>query len=180
MSFITDLINFLRQFEGTIERPSPPDIAPESSITIVDHNMVVDYSRLNIPFTKPPKVLKYGMLDTDSMDGFMDIGHNVIYLEPVDKANHQIMVDWIAEQWLSSKGMLATDCVYRMMQSDEHDPYDFTKYHKPHGYAIHRVNKVASDNKGRYFEFKGINNPSSDPYKVRDKNILWINGAIIP
>ena len=177
MNIISSLINILRQFEGTIERPSPPDIVPESSINIVDSNLIVDYSRLNAPFTKPPKVLKYGMLDTNSMDGLVDIGHNVIYLEPVDEANHQIMVDWIADQFVSSNGLLAADCVYRIMADGDDDPYDMLK---PHAwYAIHRVCNVGADEGGRFFEFKGVNNPRKDNYKARDKNILWVMSAIL-
>jgi len=177
MSFISDLINFLKQFEGTIERPSPPDIIPESSIFIVDTNVIVDYANLNIPFTLPPKVLKYGMLNTNSMDGMMDIGHNVIYLEPADKKNHVIMVDWIADQFTSSNGYLAADCVYRIMANEDDDPYNMLKLHN--FYAIHRVCEVGVDGKGRYFKFKGINNPGVDPHICRDKNILWIMSEVI-
>ena len=176
MSFISNLIGILRQFEGTIERPSPPDLVPESSITVVDSNVITDYSKLNIPFTKPPKVLKFGMVDTNSMDAMVDYGHNVIYLKPVDRKNHAIMVEWIADQWLSSGGMLAADCVYRIMVNDEDDPKDFTLPHK--GFAIHRIHKVDYDD-SRYFKFKGINNPSADKWKVRDKNILWILSEVI-
>jgi len=174
--WLIDLLT--RLFGQTREIPSPPDIVPESSINIVDTNLIVDYSKLNIPFTKPPKVINLGIPDTNSMDGWGDIGHNVIYLEPVNKENHAIMVDWIAGQFLSSNGMLAADCVYRIMVNDDDDPKDFTKPHK--FYAIHRLHEVKIDDKGRKFLFKGINNPSPDPYYARDKNILWINAGIIP
>jgi len=177
MGIISSLINLLRQFEGTREIPSPPDVIPESSIAVVDTNVIVDYSRLNIPFTKPPKVLRYGMLDTNSMDGVVDIGHNVIYLEPVDEENHTIMVNWIADQFLSSNGMLAADCVYRVMANEDDDPYDMLKLHN--FYAIHRLHEVSFDGQGRKFKFKGANNPSPDPYWARDFNILWIMSQII-
>ena len=178
MGIISSLINLLRQFEGTREIPSPPDVIPESSISVVDTKVIVDYSKLNIPFTLPCKPLRYGMLDTNSMDGLVDYGHNVIYLEPDGKLNHKIMVDWIADQFLSSNGMLAADCVYRIMANEDDDPYDFTNLnHK--WYAIHRLYEVSSDEKGRRFKFKGINNPSPDPYYARDSEILWIMSQII-
>ncbi len=179
MSFLSSLIKILRQFEGTREIPSCPDIVSDSSITVVDSNVIVDYAKLNIPFTKPCKVIKMPMLDTNSMDGLVDYGHNVIYLEPTDRDNHQIMVEWIASQFVKSKGMLATDCVYRVMANDEDDPKDFTKPHLTGGYAIHRLYKVETDNQGRKFKFKGINNPNPDRYWARDSNILWIMAEII-
>ena len=171
MCWLTDL------FKSTQEIPSPPDIIMDDTISVADSNLIVDFARLNIPFTKPPRVLRFGMLDTNSMDGLVDIGHNVIYLEPVDKPNHNTMVDWIADQFVSSKGLLAADCVYRIMPGEDDNPKDFTKPHI--WYSIHRVCNVGADEDGRFFEFKGVNNPRKDPYRARDKNILWVMSAIL-
>ena len=170
-------------FSGTIERPSPSDIVPKDNITVVDWEdttqIVIDYEKpLNIPFTIRPKILNImGIPDTNSMDGLMDYGHNPLYIEPANEANHQIMVDWLALEFLTSKGMLANDCVYRVMVDSNDDPRDFTKPSLI--YAIHRIYKVGADAIGRYFEFKGINNPTKDPFKARDHNLLFLNTGII-
>ena len=173
------MCNLLNQLFGQsgIERPSPADIVPTSSITVDGSKLIVDYSKTNIPFTKPPKLIpSLEIPNSNSMDGLFDTGHNENYLEPADEDNHKIMVDWIAEQYEMTGGMLACDCVYRIMQSLQDDPSDFTKPHL--FYAIHRVYDVDNDGE-RYFTFKGINNSKPDPYKVRDKNILWLSGGTI-
>ena len=173
--WLIDLLT--RLFGQTREIPSSPDVLPESSIDIVDTKVITDYSRLNIPFTLPCKLIKFGVPNSNSMDGSFDYGHNVIYLEPDGEINHKIMVDWIADQFLSSKGMLAADCVYRMMADDNDDPKDFTKPHK--AFIIHRLHKVGLKNGEQFFKFKGINNPSEDSHIVKSKNILWIMSQII-
>ena len=177
MSIISNLIYILRQFEGTVERASSPDVLPESSIDIVDTKVITDYSKLNTPFTLPCKLIKFGVPDSNSMDGSFDYGHNVIYLEPDGKINHKIMVDWIADQFLTSEGMLAADCVYRMMVNDEDNPKDFSKPHK--AFIIHRLHKVGLKNGERFFKFKGINNPSEDSHIVKEKNLLWLLATIV-
>lgn len=165
-----------------VERPSPSDIVPQSSIKVENaynaSRITIDYMSLNIPFTKPPTILPIMSIpDSNSMDGIMDYGHNPLYIKPADPENHQIMVDWLAKEFIESKGKLANDCVYRIMVHPEDAPNDFTKSHK--WYAIHRIGKVGQDAEGRYFIFKGVNNAISDPYKARDANLLWLNTGVI-
>ena len=170
-------------FGGTLEVPSPSDIIPKENITVSNtYNAVgirIDYTRINIPFTKPPKLLSImDIPDSNSMDGVMDYGNYPLYIEPPDAENHQIMVDWLAKEWTDSKGMLANDCVYRIMVNDTDDPKDFSKAHI--FYAIHRIDKIEYDSAGRRFwRFKGVNNPRRDPYKVKDVNLLWLNTGVI-
>lgn len=161
---------------GTYERPSPSDIVPEDSISVVGSRVMIDCSHLNVPFTHPPRLYPTIMIpDTNSMDGIFDYGNNILYIEPADEENHHLMVEFVAREW-KDKGN-ANDCVYRMMQNTQDDPKDFSKPYL--FYAIHRIFKVSSDSQGRYFIFKGINNPCADPYRARDKNILWLSGGII-
>lgn len=163
---------------GTYERPSPSDIIKEEGIGIIDMRVIVDFSKekLNIPFTRNPRIISImGIPNTNSMDGVFDYGNNLMQIEAVDEENHKIMVDYIADEWLGARN--ANDCVYRIMKNVADKPRDFLK--PSLFYAIHRVERVGFDNEGRYFIFKGINNPSQDPYKARDKNILWLSCGII-
>ena len=175
------LIDFFKVLFGgdTKERPSPSDIVSKDNIYILGNTVVVDYGKkLNIPFTKTPIIIPImDIPDSNSMDGFMDYGHNPIYIQPADEENQQIMADWLAKEWETSKGMLANDCVYRVMENSSDNPYDFSKPHTH--FAIHRIHAVGHDSEGRYFKFKGINNSIEDAPKVRDKNILWVNTQII-
>lgn len=177
-----------RLFSGTREVPSPSDIVPKDSIIVVQWEdtaqIIIDYSRpLNIPFTKTPKILHImDIPDTNSMDGLMDYGNNPLYIEPADEWNHIILCDWLEAEF--QKGQQtgwkqggANDCVYRVMENPADDPRDFTKVHI--FYAIHRIWKVGRDTGGRWWKFKGINNPVKDPVVARDKNILWLSTGVV-
>ena len=178
---IADLLRqIMKLFTGTIERPSPADIVPASSITYdYDTGMwKIDTRHLNIPFTVPPnQVPLFEIPDTNSMDGIMDEGNNNLMLQPANVENDKIMVDWIAQTWLESKGLQTVDCVYRVMVKEVDDPLDFLK--PALWYAIHRLVKVGVDSKGRYFIFRGTNNAQNDPYKARDANILFLKFGTI-
>ena len=181
------LIEFLQRLfmASGVERPSPSDIVPKDNIKVVNYynaaSINIEYSPLYIPFTKEAKILPImDIPDSNSMGGVMDYGHNPLYIQPADEENHKIMVDWLAEEFIGSKGLLANDCVYRIMENPSDDPKDFSKIHK--WYSIHRLWKVGSDAEGRYFIFKGVNpktNPRPDPYKARDKNIMFLNTGVI-
>lgn len=172
----SDVADLLEQLAVGVEKPSPADIVKQASI-LADNQLsriIIDVSQLNIPFTKPPRILPIMEIpDTGSMDGLFDYGNNNLYIEPADETDHQIMVDWIAQTWLSSQGLQTVDAVTRIMVNEADDPSDYSKVAK--WYAIHRLIEVGSDAQGRYFWFAGINNPERDPYPARDKNILWIN-----
>ena len=162
------------------ERPSRADIVPRQSMAITTNPVGVrlNFAKLNIPFTKPPgRVWIPSIPDTNSMDSYYDYGNNNLLIKPADEENHKIMCDWIAQQWKDSGGKLDVDCVYRIMVNEEDDPYDFSKPHR--WYCIHRLIRIGFDNKGRYFIFKGTNNPKPDPYQVRDKNLLYLSVGVI-
>ena len=162
------------------EKPSPPNIIDSNAVTIINSTISIDFSKCLIPFINPPRVLPLtGIPDTGSMDGIADYGNDFIYLEPVTKQDHEIMVNWIIEQFENSKGLLAADCVYRIMYYDQDDPLDFSKPNKKHGYAIHRLHKIAYDKEGVKFKFKGVNNLFADRYWARPKNILWISAGVL-
>ena len=151
-------------FTAGMDKPSPSDIVPRSSITTIDSNIVVSLAKLNIPLTKTPKIWIPEIPDTNSMDGIFDFGHNNILIAGADKKEQKILVDSL---------MVGDIAVYRIMQNPDDKPEDFSKSHK--SYSIHRIIEIGSDNEGRYFKFKGDNTPVKDPYEARDSNILWVS-----
>jgi hypothetical protein len=173
MSF-GDVLMTLRYKLFTLEVPSPSDIIPKESLSFVDGKLVIDFSKLNIPFTKTPTVWPaVDIPGSNSMDGIFDYGNNNFLIQPADAENHKIMVDFIAAEWLKSKA--ANACIYRIMANPADNPYDFSKPAK--AYAIHDIAKVGSDEKGRYFKFKGWNVALQDPWTVRDSEILYLSAG---
>ncbi len=171
---------FSQLFGSTREVPSPADIVPSTSIIVdwMTGTVKIDVKHLNIPFIKDPNLIPLMEIpDTNSMDGLFDTGNNNLMLQAADDENHKIMVDWIAGTWILSKGLQTVDCVYRVMVKEADDPLDFMK--PALWYAIHRLIKVDTDAKGRYFIFKGFNSPRNDPYKARDRNLLFLNIGVI-
>jgi hypothetical protein len=152
--------------KSAVERPSPSDIVPRKSIEFYETlgHVVIDISRLNIPFTKPPKVWIPEIPDTNSMDGTFDYGHNNILIKGTNSKNQRIMRDFL------KAGDVA---VYRIMQNWQDKPTDFSKPHR--FYAIHRIVEISEDANGRFFRFKGDNNASPDPFRVYDDNILYLS-----
>ncbi len=151
-------------FTAGTERPSPSDIVPKDSIGIVAADklsILIDLTKLNIPFGTPPKVWVPDIPDTGSMDPNFDHEHNNILIAGADEADHKRLIDFI------KVGDIA---VYRI-------PPDFSQPARI--YAIHRIVKIGKDSQRRYFVFKGDNNASSDPYKVRDNEILWVSISTI-
>ena len=170
----TDIADLLEQLALGIEKPSPADIVPQSSIAVINNKISIDVLQLNIPFTQTPKILPIMEIpDTGSMDGLFDYGNNNLYIKPADEANHKIMVDWIAQTWLDSQGLQTVDAVTRITVNEADDPNDFYKVAK--WYAIHRLVEVGYDTQGRYFWFAGVNNPARDPFLARDINVLYLN-----
>ena len=45
--------------------------------------------------------------------------------------------------------------------------------------VIHRISRISHDSEGRYFTFKGDNNPIEDVLKVRDGQIAWLLLGVI-
>lgn len=159
MNWLLSLLKqLLKLFTPTGEIPSPSDIVPETSIgaSVSDAGAMVsiNLARLNIPFTKIPKVWIPPIPDTNSMDGIFDYGNNNILIAGADEVDQRVLIDFI------KVGDIA---VYRT-----------TKV-----YAIHRIVEIGNDKKGRYFRFKGDNNAVKDPDFVRDNEIEWLSVGVI-
>ena len=161
MSFIATLVDFFKLFQGTKERASPSDILKDDAFTVNGAIVTIDCAKTHIPFIHEPVVTMAAFADTNSMDGFFDIGHNCILIRGWDEENHKIMLDWLETEWNTRKDTddkAANICVYI----------------GPVMSAIHAIHDVGHDDEGRWWKFKGINNPAVDPYKVRDKNIHYL------
>lgn len=151
--------------KSAVERSSPSDILPQDAIGIVQGEFVnsieLDLYKLNIPFTKPPKVWIPGIPDTGSMDPGMDAEHNNILIAGDTVAQQQILRDWLEVQ---PAGNIV---VYRIDESNKQM------------YAIHRIVKVERDKEGIKYTLKGDNNNKNDPYPVRSEHIQWLSIGVI-
>lgn len=167
---------------GTIDRPSPSDIFPQSAIkwNSADSKLEIDLSQILIPFTKTPKVSVSSIPGTISMDPVFDKEHNNIYIAGADGSNQQILVDWLAKEWFDKK--MGNIIVYRVMANPDADPWDFSKPHK--FYAVHRLLKIDLVRGQHHWWFRGDNNflwffRTRDPYPALDRNILWLCATIV-
>ena len=139
-----------RLFSSNREQPSPSDIVPGSSITLRGNAVTLNLEKLNIPFTKPPKVWIPHVVGTGSMDPVMDRGHHNLLIAGADAQNQKILV-----------GFLKVG--------------DVAVYQHAYLYVIHRIVKIEQDDKGRRFTFRGDNNLANDPHPVRDEHIQWLS-----
>jgi hypothetical protein len=139
-------------FTGTIERHSPSDIVPKAHISFnsTTTKLEVNLNGIGIPFTRPPKVWIPTIPDTNSMDPILDTEHNNILIAGADEDNQKILLDFLKVG-------------------------DIAVYKVPQMHAVHRIIKIETDAVGRRFTFKGDNNPTADPYVVRDENIEWVS-----
>ncbi len=154
-----------RLFSLGMEIPSPSDIVLGGDIHIMSSPKAVwiNLTKLNIGFSQPPTVWIPDIPDTNSMDPSFDYNHSNILIAGADEADHKKMIDFM------KKGDIA---VCRIMANSADPPSDFSKPYLL--YVIHRVVEIGKDKEGRYFKFQGDNNASRDPFKVRDKNILYL------
>ncbi len=145
---ITAIRRFFAGLSGkTIELISSQDVIPIWAIGVnLGDDVTIDYSQVKIPFTKSPVITIADITDTNSMDGVMDYGHNLILLTAPDEENHKILTDWL------NVGDIAT-------------------YWTGTGTNLHRIVKIKTDAQGKVFTFKGDNNAFADPYRVRPEHI---------
>ena len=144
------LIKLLKLFTGTIERPSPGDWLPVTAIKVVDSDIIIDLSKLNVKLKAIPKVWVPMIPDSNSMDGVFDIGNNNILIAGWTKADHAKLVETL---------IVGDIAVYRTALI----------------YAIHRIVEIGSDSQGKFYRFKGDNNAMRDPGKVRENEIEYIS-----
>lgn len=142
----------LKLFTGTVERPSPGDWMQESAVQT--WATTLPWQDLNVPLSQKPKIWVPMIPDTNSMDGVFDFGNNNILIAGADADDHKKLID----------NLLVGDIAV---------------FRTPTMYAIHRISGIDTDGNGKYFKFKGDNNASTDPDKVRDFQIEWISIGVI-
>ncbi len=140
---------WLDKLFGTGERPSPSDWVL-NSLELNDWINNFPWQRLRVSLVQKPLVWVPDIPDTNSMDGVFDIGNNNILIAGANRLDHQALIDTL---------IIGDIAVYQIPQTC----------------AIHRIIGIKNDGVGRYFKFKGDNNTSSDPYKIRDCDIKWIS-----
>ena len=142
-----------------VDKPSPQPNIPKSAITTSLSGQPPFVSvelagRLVWPEPDQVRVWAPSIPDTNSMDPTYDSGHHVIYLMPLSDINQ----DYLA-------GELRVG--------------DIAVYDNGLARITHRVSRIGTDNKGRWFRFQGDNRNTEDIYLVRDYHILAIAVAII-
>uniref|UniRef100_A0A6M3JUD0 Putative peptidase n=1 Tax=viral metagenome TaxID=1070528 RepID=A0A6M3JUD0_9ZZZZ len=148
-------MNWLSKFfGGTVERPSPTDWLPEGVVRKWADSIPWESLNLGVALSQKPKVWVPMIPDTNSMDGVFDYGNNNILIAGANEIDHKIIVRCI---------LTGDIAVYRTSTT----------------YAIHRVIAIGYDAKGKYFRFKGDNNFSTDPGRVRESEIEWVSIGVI-
>lgn len=147
--------------EPAKEEPGPSDILPVSAIKIVGSQVRIDTSQCLIPWTIPPFVHSSKILGTKSMLPVFNKLSNNILLEPADRYNQIIMVDFLYNECLKGFGNIA---VYDRGVND---------------FIIHRIVKVGRNQYGRYFTFKGDNNDVVDNLIVRGYHIKYVVCVVV-
>jgi len=140
MSFI---MRWLRKFyleKSGKERISPNDWVKRDQIDY-------DEDTAELRIILPPNVKIFSIADTNSMDGLLDIGHNVIATDNFDK----------------SKLSIGDIVIYQVY---------LTK-------IVHRIVEITEDNNGRIYRCRGDNNVDTDPYYLRDENIIYLVLGVI-
>ena len=153
---------FSNLFKSGQDQPSPSDIIPKESIPLLLtlFTAFVSQTKLNIPFTLTPKVWIPGVA-SKSLDPVIDVGHNNILISGADKANQEIMVNFLA---------VGDMAVYRF-------PADMSQ--PTQVFINHRIVEIGKDKLGRWFKFKGDNNSGRDVWTVRDANIKWLTIGVL-
>lgn len=136
--------------------PCPSDIVNEVDIHYfgIEQSVSIGLRRLNIPFTKPPKVWLTTVQDTNSMNPVMDYKHTCVLIAGADLYNQSLLLDALQP----GNVVVAVSDTFNI---------------------IHRIKKITRDKKGRKYTLKGDNNFMSDPYDIRDESIRWLLIGII-
>ena len=152
-----------RFFLGTRDLPSPADILDQKGIEVYQTQGIITLrlNQLKVPFTKPPDILITDVQDTNSMDPAFDKDSTCILIAGADWTEHLKMLNWLATQVPERLGNVVVA-------------------QRSNGYQlIHRIVKVGSDNKGRYWKTRGDNCWTSDPDKWRDEDLKWLLLGVI-
>lgn len=149
--------------EPSVERPSATPSIPACNITVSlpgqpPHVSIELSGRYKWP--EPNSVIVWVpdvIPDTNSMDPTFDDGHHVIYLKPMSEANRDYLCSVL-------------------------NPGDIAVYDNGLARVVHRITRIGSDDKGRWFRFQGDNRiacPHEDIYLIRDRHIYAVLVVIV-
>ncbi len=138
------------------ELPNPGYWLKDNAV-LLDENtsqVIIDFKRMTLWLTEPPKIWVTTVQDTNSDDPFFDYRHTVLLIAGKNEDDHKRLLDAVQ----------LGDIVVA-------DP----------GGIIHAVTEGGNDKQGRYWRTKGLNPQISnlDPQIWRDENIKWICVAVI-
>ena len=133
-------MNFvIRLFGGAPEVPSPPNILDMEDISYDPQTGTLAIKGIPKPFW-----LQTNPHNTDSMDGFFDVGH-----APILVARDTLPDDYL--------------CVGSVVSWDNGNLSRF-----------HQIVEIGEDDDGWYCRTAGINLGTSDPPKLRKEHVKWI------
>lgn len=136
-------------FKGTVGLPNPSDWVKADAITIQGAKVTIDFSKTNVPLSQDPVVSYSDIESTKSMLPVFGSRHNNILLKGHNQRDQQLILGYIKVG-------------------------DIIVASSVRGKIIHRVEKIGSDNHGRYFKTQGDNVYRQDPEVFRDEHILWV------
>lgn len=154
---------------GTTDVPSPSDVLRLEAVSYDQETgkLVVDVTRINVPFAKVPKVWPCGIPGSLSMDPVFDKEGMNCYLAGADEAEQKILVDWLADQWLNPP-------------QGEDQKANIIVYQAPDGgLIVHRLYDVKVVDGVRQWRFRGDNVGNPDPWYVGDDSIKYVLACIV-
>ena len=137
------IMRWLRKFylkTSGAERISPNDWVKREQIDYIEKSKL-------LTIKLEPNVRIFSIADTNSMDGLLDIGHNVIATDNFDK----------------SKLAVGDIVIYQIYTTK----------------IVHRIVEITEDKNGRIYRCRGDNNVDTDPYYLRDENIIYLVLGVI-
>lgn len=153
LRFFRDILNSLIKQE---EMPSPSRWFPGEAISIQDGVISLDARKLFVPLSRPPEVWAPGMPNTGSMDPVMDYGNSAILVRGTTQQDQAALVAFLRVG-------------------------DKATFVKPDGSAtiLHRITHIELTSAGKFFRFRGDNNPVDDPYRVPAAAITHVSLGVL-
>lgn len=143
IQMVVDLL--VRIGGGAPEVPSPPNMIKWADIELVDNGETCELVIKGLP---KPVLIQSNDFDTNSMDGYFDIGHSSVYV--LDRA---FIAKWAVVGTIISYGVMVDG--------------------KPVG-RLHQIVETGFDALGWYCFTRGLNVAFNDPWKIRLADIVGI------
>ncbi len=143
IQMVVDLL--VRIGGGAPELPSPPNMIKWVDIELVDNGETCELVIKRLP---KPVIIQSCDFDTNSQDGYFDIGHSSVYV-----LNREFIAKWAVIGSIISYGVMVDG--------------------KPVG-RLHQIVETGYDVLGWYCYTRGLNVAFNDPWKIRLADIVGI------